>query len=107
MSGEIFQHTRQKANKEYQCYWCGETITRGWFYDRWRYKTDGEVMTLKVHAECKCAWSDAAEIEGGIYETGPAEHERGCDCESGECRCGRTRKEKLTRHCVTIQKGKS
>lgn len=102
--GESFGCTTQKARKEYDCFWCGEKITPGWFYTKWAWKyDDGDVETLRVHAECKCAWDDASDREGWYYETMPYEHDRGCCCEHGRCECGLTREQKLHRHCV--QKG--
>ena len=72
------------ARKSHRCWWCWEQIEPGEEYIRWPWKDAGQVVTIKLHPECKAAWdgSEVDEIMGGEYC-------RGCTCERGCCECGK------------------
>lgn len=85
--GEAIGHATPTARKTHRCYWCGETIEVGEQYTSWVWIDAGSAEKLKCHNECASAWQGAAQDHGEPYETGPAEHSRGCYCEAGRCRC--------------------
>jgi len=72
------------ARKLHHCWWCGVAIVPGEAYSRWAWADQGEITTVRAHAECALAWS-------GCYDEDAAfgEHNRGCECERGRCECGK------------------
>ena len=82
MVGEV---TTQKAAKEHDCWWCGELIFQHETYARWMWKDGKDLLTTKVHMECRKAWDSLSVDEA--REVMFAEFNRGCCCENGDCRC--------------------
>lgn len=64
------------AKKQHRCTWCWQFIQPGETYKRYRYYSEGEAGTVKLHPECKTAVDDAAYEEGGFVEWTPGEGER-------------------------------
>ena len=77
----------KRARQAYGCYWCGEIIPASEGYVSWLWVDGGTSFTVRVHPECSLAWSEAAAEEGCTYEAFIGEHERGCRCQRGACRC--------------------
>lgn len=71
MSEVIGLTTIKKSRKPHNCWWCPEKIEKGESYIKWAC-TD-PLQTIKCHPECRDAWNN----QGGWYECGPYEHERG------------------------------
>lgn len=80
MLGDV---TTPKARKDHSCFWCGEIIFQHETYARWTWKND-VVETIKVHTECREAWSKLPACDNEIWF---GEFCRGCTCESGRCKC--------------------
>jgi hypothetical protein len=78
--------TIKASKRRHVCTWCGEEITVGSSYLRWRgFGEDGNVGTIKMHPECEDA-KERAFREGTIDEFFTGEFPRGCDCQPvGPC----------------------
>lgn len=66
-----------RARIRHRCEWCWQYIEPGEQYIRWRYFSDGDAESVKMHPECRNDLD--AEIEaqgGGYYEWTPGEFER-------------------------------
>jgi predicted RNA-binding Zn-ribbon protein involved in translation (DUF1610 family) len=67
-----------KARKPHACMSCGEPISVGEEYNRWRCFDGGDVGTVKMHPECYAAHCKNAESDGGgPWEFTPFSHPRG------------------------------
>lgn len=76
------------ARGRFRCWWCWEWIEPGEMYYRWGWAEANAVESVTVHPECNASWDRASYREAGhIYECGPGEHCRGCECRSGQCEC--------------------
>ena len=80
---QIGTATKPVARKQHECWWCGETIKPKEKYARWLWE-DGELLVIKVHIECREAWST---LPSDSNSTGYGEFSRGCCCDRGACRC--------------------
>jgi hypothetical protein len=79
--GEV---TTQKAAKEHTCWWCGELIFQHETYVRWTWKNGNDLLSIKVHEECRKAWN---ELPSDEQEVEFSEFNRGCTCERDRCKC--------------------
>lgn len=70
------QVSEYKARKLHKCSWCAERIEIGEEYTRYRYFSDGDAGTVKMHPECYDAMLEAASHEGGWIEWTPGDGER-------------------------------
>ena len=63
-----------KARKPHRCMSCGELVSQGEQYVRWRCYASGDAGTVKMHPECHAAHTDDA--HGGQWEFTPFSHDR-------------------------------
>jgi len=83
----VLSESNPIARNEHTCYWCGEKILPGERYTRWASIDFGEFFFTKVHRECADAWH-SLHPDDFVDEHGQC---RGCICERGDCRCGRSK----------------
>lgn len=67
------QPTTHCAIKRHRCGWCWQFIEAGESYTRYRWFSDGEADTIKMHPECFGAMQEAAREEGGTIEWTPGQ----------------------------------
>lgn len=84
--GEVIHHrsTKKTRKRHGLCYWCGEDIERGAPMESWRWVDGSDAQVIKVHPECRVAWSSLPAWDNEIL---PYEFARGCTCENGRCAC--------------------
>ena len=76
--------THPKAQKEYECEWCGLKIVVGEVHERWTNVYEGSAHNHRVHAVCLGPLSDSVDpIEGYFCPESP-NHEKGGDCPTEE-----------------------
>ena len=68
--------TSHTAIKKHSCSWCGEAIEIGEQYKRYRYFSDGDAATVKMHPECYDDLSVCARANGNWIEWMPGDAER-------------------------------
>lgn len=85
---QTYHHTNVKASrKRRQCDWCGEWVEIGEPYRAYSYRDEGEQCRVTMHPEC-CEAMQRLSIENrGWIDWGPGEFSRGCNCQSGDCKC--------------------
>ncbi len=62
--------------KPHICEWCGEKISIGDTYHRYRYFCYGDTGVVKMHPECMAAMESEAHNDGGWIEFTPHSAER-------------------------------
>ena len=50
--GQQTETTTQRAKKEHQCSWCGQKILKCEIYELFRWFSNGDAGTCKLHPEC-------------------------------------------------------
>jgi hypothetical protein len=73
---EMTKPTVQKAKKPHRCSWCWQLIEPGDQYKRYRYFSDGDAGTVKMHPECFDDMQTQASEWGHPFEWTPGEFER-------------------------------
>jgi hypothetical protein len=64
----------KKSRKPHACWWCGDEIEKGSSYVKWCWNSYDNLDTVKVHPECREAWSS---LPYGENEVHFAEFKRG------------------------------
>ena len=71
--GHMTAIAEYKARKRYRCDWCWQFVEPGNVYQRYRYFSDGDAGTCKMHPECCDAMLEEARLEGGWIEWTPGQ----------------------------------
>lgn len=66
-----------KSRKQRRCDWCGEMIDAGQPYESYRFATDGDAGTVRMHPECLVASGEVAKQEGHWFEWDFGDFRRG------------------------------
>ena len=72
--------TTHVARRIHRCSWCAEHIQAGEKYARYRWWSDDDVGTCRLHIECVAAMREHAADEGGWVEFEAGDNPRGCRC---------------------------
>ena len=86
--GKMSEVETPTAIKPHRCEWCWQTIATGEQYRRYRYWSEGDAGTVKLHAECFDAMKDDVAKEGGWIEWTPGSGERPNAIGQGSAACG-------------------
>lgn len=74
MGTQAFDRTVKAARKSHVCTWCGEQISAGGTYHRYRWFYDDGARTCRMHPECYAAMNGA--LVDGELEFSPGENDR-------------------------------
>ena len=87
MTQTFHERTVQHSQKVRQCSWCGTDIAVGEPYHGYTYRNGKDSDRVTLHLCCHEAMQTLAREEGGWVEWTPGVFEKGCCCQSGDCRC--------------------
>lgn len=73
MSRHATEPTTQAAMKSYRCNWCWQAIKPGETYRRYRFYSDGDAGTTRMHPECFAVMKEEADKEGGWFDWTPGQ----------------------------------
>lgn len=82
MSHTLYRRSVKRARTRSPCDWCGQTINIGEPCETYGAVQDGDAFHARMHPECFAAIPDEPHLPWS-----PGDFERGCCCQSGDCRC--------------------
>lgn len=89
MSETFHLTTVAKSRKRRQCSWCAGMVEIGQPYRGYSFRDGGDFGRVEMHPECYTAMQNVANEEGGWFQWGVGDFNRGCGCgcARGDCTC--------------------